>query len=100
MDNKFLMGVVLAIASIFGYVALALSGSDRLEAARGVFLFTTPFIAMLLGASAFEKINAKTDEIKQQTNGHLTKRIEDTADAAAEAAIKRVLEANKERLDL
>ena len=92
IDNKFLLGVILAVASIVGYVALALSGDDRLEAARGVFLFATPFIAILLGASAFERINERTKNIESQTNGHLTKRIQDTADAAAEAAVKRARE--------
>lgn len=91
-DNKFLLGVVLAIFSMVGYVVLALSGNDNLEAARGVFLFVTPFIAILLGSSAYDKIK----NIEKQTNGHLTKRIEDTADAAAEAAVKRVLEQKKD----
>jgi hypothetical protein len=87
MDNKFLLGVILAIASIAGYVSLALSGIRDLEAARGVFLFATPFIAILLGASAFDKINERTKTIADQTNGHLTKKINDTA----EAAVRKVL---------
>lgn len=88
--NRCLLGALLAVVSIVGYVVLALSGDARLEAARGVFLFAAPFIAMLLSASTSEKLN-KSGEIRQQTHEHLPKRVDDVSAAATEERLKQLL---------
>lgn len=88
VNNKFVLGVILAIVCIAAYVIMALSSNPDIEAARGVMIFATPFIVALLGGGVVDKLTNGQDEIKQkvttvehQTNGALTARLDQqTAD--------------------
>lgn len=93
MTNRFLLGVLLAIISVVGYVALAYSGVEQLEAARGIFFFTTPFIAILLGQNIMERIERKTEATLDQTNGALTRKINNAMDEAAHRAVQQAIDA-------
>lgn len=98
--NKTLAGVVLLIVGVIGYVALAvlLKGDPDAANVRGSFLFLIAPASALLAVDAVEKTQKETvDRVKRveaQTNGVLSRSVEEVANHAADKAIRKLDERN------
>lgn len=81
--SKTTAGIALIALGIVGYVVLLLfGGTDQAEQARGIFVFLGPIGAGLFVIDRVDNVGAKADTVIKQTNGLLTKHVEDVADAA------------------
>lgn len=85
-NNSTLWGGILALSSLVAYVILAAIGSEA-ASLTNMIGFISPFIAVLLIAKQNDKIQESVDEVRKNTNGVLSKKIDDIADAAAQRAL-------------
>lgn len=74
-------GIVIIIVGIVGYVTLLGIGTGA-EDARGLLLFLGPIGAGLFVVDRIDDVRATANKIEKQTNGALTRKSDDIADAA------------------
>lgn len=92
MNPNKLYGVILAVVGVAAYVTLSLV-DDNGANVQNFVLFITPFITMLLVKDKLDDIKETGKTIEHQTNGMLTKRIND----ALHSAINSVNQTDKEK---
>lgn len=85
-NSSTLWGGILALSALVAYVILEAIGSEA-ASLTSMIGFISPFIAVLLIAKQNDKIQETVDEVRKNTNGALTKKIDDIADAAAQRAL-------------
>lgn len=85
-------GVVVAIASIMGYVILGALGGQAADD-KLIFLFATPLVTVLIGKTMADDVK----QIKHQTNGLLKRQVEEAANSAAEKTAAKVTETDTNR---
>lgn len=79
-------GVVVAIASIMGYVILGALGGEAADD-KLIFLFATPLVTVLIGKPMADDVK----QIKKQTNGLLQSQIDKAATRAANEVVNQVV---------
>ena len=91
---KVLLGAVLLTFGLIGYIALAvlLKGDPDAATIRGSFLFLIAPASALLVGGQFQEVRDQADRIEKNTNGVLSKRVQDIADAAAENAVQKAID--------
>jgi len=80
------IGAGVLVASIMGYVILLALHSDASDA-RSIFLFCIPVVQLLFTNSAVKPIQDSTAQLEKNTNGVLSAKVGEMAEAAANKAI-------------
>lgn len=78
-----IIGAAILAVSIVAYVILSLAdnGNDNIQ---GLILFVSPVVTWLLMRDKIDSINETSQQIQKQTNGLLTRHIDEVAASAIE----------------
>jgi len=77
------IGALILLAAIAGYVVLLINPTADTSDARGIFIFVIPVVQLLFTNSAVKPIQDSTAQLEKNTNGVLSAKIGEIADAAA-----------------